>query len=109
MFNSIFGGANFDFMEMLAPTSSPINKLFQHIEEHKQTLAVDMLDDFKLELDLSTRNEGGNTALALAAAYGMELVVIRILARRPESIDEISGSRVMWEGGGGIFLFFYYT
>jgi len=84
---------NFDLMEMIAPTPTPIEKLFQFIEEQKQTLAADMLDDIKLDLNLATRNEGGNTALTLSAAYGMDLVVPRILSRRPESINEISASQ----------------
>lgn len=53
MFNSLLDGT-FDIMEMIAPTAKPIDQLFQHIEERKQNLAIEMLDNIEIELDLGT-------------------------------------------------------
>jgi ankyrin repeat protein len=57
------------------------------------SLALLLLDDPTVELDLAQRNESGFTCLHVAAAYGCSAAAVRVVARRPLSLHEPGGAR----------------
>jgi ankyrin repeat protein len=56
-------------------------------------LALALLDDHSSVLDLAKRNSSGYTCMHVACANGCSTVAERIVARRPESLNEPGGSR----------------
>jgi ankyrin repeat protein len=68
-------------------------QLLLHLEAGKLPLALTILKDPNNSLNLGVRNDGGNTALHIAAGYGLSEVAELVISQRRESLNERSGTQ----------------